>query len=487
MSITLSRSNGVASLTDAVLPDALPKRRPYRFGWRWVAALAVTDVCMFLVAALAAAEIVKSFGYTPDVRDSVSLSMFVYAGFWLLIFERLGLYRRSFALSMKDELYYTAAALALGALPQLLLFTLLPAVSSSRAILLLAVALASLTVGSARAGLHLLRTSIAARHPWRVAIVGREDSLGPALTSLNFQPGTRILSLVVPDVEQSVVDAHDHARGPGWGDPPWLRQARAWGCDAILLTEVLPPHVVPTLLEKMARDQIFLAFAPPQLRAHAYDYSIRMDGHQALIVPFRLRACRWDAQLAKRTMDLIVASAACIVALPIMLVAAIAIMVESGGPVFFKQERVGRHGRVFTLLKFRTMKVDAESATGPVWAARKDPRKTAVGAFLRRTSIDELPQLFNVLRGEMSLVGPRPERPAFVAAFRERLPRYDERHLVQPGITGWSQVHMDRVLAVGDVSEKLSHDLFYVENWSLFMDASLIVKTGFEVLFHRAA
>jgi lipopolysaccharide/colanic/teichoic acid biosynthesis glycosyltransferase len=133
------------------------------------------------------------------------------------------------------------------------------------------------------------------------------------------------------------------------------------------------------------------------------------------------------------------------------------------------------------------MRVNAEAATGPVWATAGDPRKTRLGSFMRRVSIDELPQVFNVLRGEMSLVGPRPERPVFVDEFRRRLPRYDERHLVRPGITGWSQVHMKRVLTVNDVSQKLSHDLFYVENWSYFMDVSVIVKTAAEFLFHRAA
>jgi exopolysaccharide biosynthesis polyprenyl glycosylphosphotransferase len=186
-------------------------------------------------------------------------------------------------------------------------------------------------------------------------------------------------------------------------------------------------------------------------------------------------------------LDIAVASAALIVVSPIMLLAACAIAIDSGRPIFFEQQRVGRNGRIFKVLKFRTMRANAEATTGPVWASAHDPRKTRLGSFLRRTSIDELPQIFNVLRGEMSLVGPRPERPVFVEEFRQQLPRYDERHLVRPGITGWSQVHMKRVLAVSDVAEKLSHDLFYIENWSFFMDVSIIVKTGAEFLFHRAA
>jgi lipopolysaccharide/colanic/teichoic acid biosynthesis glycosyltransferase len=137
------------------------------------------------------------------------------------------------------------------------------------------------------------------------------------------------------------------------------------------------------------------------------------------------------------------------------------------------------------MMKFRSMRTDAE-AFGPAWVSTGDSRTTRVGAFLRRTSIDELPQLFNVILGDMSIVGPRPQREMYAEEFRKLLPRYDERHLVRPGITGWSQVHMKRVCMPEDEGEKLSYDLFYVENWSVFMDLSMIFKTAFEVLFRRA-
>jgi exopolysaccharide biosynthesis polyprenyl glycosylphosphotransferase len=353
-------------------------------------------------------------------------------------------------------------------------------------VLLLSVAIAWVTVGASRALLHATRDRLSERFPARVAVVGDPQRLELALASLNFPASTRVLPLHEADVE-ATLQSFDLTHDRDLNRVQWLRQARAWGADTILLTELLPPAVLPLLLEAAARDRISLAFAPPRLCAHAYEYTLRTDGHQALIVPFRLSACRPLAQVTKRTLDVAVAGLALVVAAPVMLLAAAAIMIESGRPVFFRQERVGRDGAIFNVLKFRTMRVNAEAATGPVWATKSDPRKTRLGSFLRRTSIDELPQIFNVLRGEMSLVGPRPERPGFVEAFRRQLPRYDERHLVRPGITGWSQVHMKRVLAVSDVSEKLSHDLFYVENWSLFMDVSIIVKTGVEFLFHRAA
>ncbi len=484
MSVTLPLDSPASPFRDRTIAEAAPQRRPNIFGAAWACLLIVTDVLMFGIAALVASELVKHWSYVPAWSDSIVVSTMIYAAFWLIMFERLGLYRRSFASSVKDEIYYVAAALTLGALPQFILFTVLPAISSSRSVLILSVAIATVTVGASRVVLHIARKRLADRFPGRIAVVGNPSRLDAALASLNFPARTRILRLSEPEVESTLASFNLT------GDlkhVPWLRQARAWGAESILMTEILPPHVLPVLLEAMARDRIKLAFAPPRLRAHAYRYTLRTDGSQALIVPHRLNACRPAAQFSKRALDISAALVALAIATPVMLVAACAIALDSKGSIFFKQERVGRNGRVFDVLKFRTMRVDAETATGPVWATARDSRKTRLGALLRRLSIDELPQIFNVLRGEMSLVGPRPERPVFVEEFRRQLPRYDERHLVRPGITGWSQVHMKRVLVVDDVSEKLSHDLFYVENWSFFMDVSIIVKTAAEFLFHRAA
>ncbi|HEV7180700.1 MAG TPA: exopolysaccharide biosynthesis polyprenyl glycosylphosphotransferase, partial [Candidatus Baltobacteraceae bacterium] len=267
----------------------------------------------------------------------------------------------------------------------------------------------------------------------------------------------------------------------------WFRHAREWGCDILILTEIVPPHLVAHLLEVAARDRIQLAFAPPRITRFAYDLTLSTDGRQALIVPARLRSCTPRAQLFKRMMDTVLAGIALLIFAPVMIAAAIAVYLDSGGPVLFAQERVGLGGRTFQILKFRSMRLDAERTVGAVWATANDPRTTRIGAFLRRFSIDEFPQLFNVLRGDMSMVGPRPERPVFVDLFRTTLPRYDERHLVCPGITGWSQVHMKRVLEPSAAGEKLQYDLQYVENWSLFLDISVLFQTLCEFLFHRAA
>ena len=184
----------------------------------------------------------------------------------------------------------------------------------------------------------------------------------------------------------------------------------------------------------------------------------------------------WNRFL-KRTFDLFTAGVMAVVFLPIGLILAGLIKLEGKGPVFYFQDRVGRDGNVFRLIKFRTMKVDAEKETGPVWAKPEDDRKTRSGEFLRRWNLDEFPQLLNVLSGEMSLVGPRPERPHFVDKFRESVPRYMARHKVKSGLTGWAQVHGLR----GDTSieERIKYDLYYMENWSLLLDVEILVMTLF--------
>jgi exopolysaccharide biosynthesis polyprenyl glycosylphosphotransferase len=182
----------------------------------------------------------------------------------------------------------------------------------------------------------------------------------------------------------------------------------------------------------------------------------------------------------KRCVDLAAASLLLLVAaVPMALVAAL-VRLTSTGPVFYQQERVGLNGCVFTLWKFRTMRIDAERDTGPVWAKRNDPRRTLVGTVLRRLCIDELPQLFNVLRGEMSLIGPRPERPCFVEKFSAEMPDYPRRHAVLPGLSGWAQLNGLR----GDTSiaERLEYDLYYVRNWSWTFDVYIILMTPWRVL-----
>jgi Undecaprenyl-phosphate glucose phosphotransferase len=181
------------------------------------------------------------------------------------------------------------------------------------------------------------------------------------------------------------------------------------------------------------------------------------------------------SRFVKRGFDLIVTAAALIVFSPIMLLIAFAIWLEDRGPVFYRQVRMGLDGKQFDIVKFRSMRVGAEDDTGAKWAEPQDPRRTRVGRWIRPSSLDELPQLFNVLRGDMSVVGPRPERPQFVQQFRAEFPHYMLRHKVRAGMTGWAQVHGWR--GNTSVRMRIEHDLYYIENWSLLLDLKILFLT----------
>ncbi len=189
--------------------------------------------------------------------------------------------------------------------------------------------------------------------------------------------------------------------------------------------------------------------------------------------------------VVKRVMDVIISLFAILVLSPLMLLIALLVKLTSPGPVFFRQERCGLNGDSFQMLKFRSMCVDAEAHTGAVWAQKDDPRRTRLGTFLRKTSLDELPQLFNVLRGDMSLVGPRPERPVFIQRFARTIPNYVVRHCVKAGITGWAQVHGWR----GNTSlrKRVQYDLYYITHWTPWLDLRIMWMTVFHGLFHRNA
>jgi sugar transferase (PEP-CTERM system associated) len=181
--------------------------------------------------------------------------------------------------------------------------------------------------------------------------------------------------------------------------------------------------------------------------------------------------------LLKRALDLAAGFIGLVVSMPIMIAVALVVRLESKGPIIFRQTRVGRMGKCFEVLKFRSMREDAEKVNGAQWASENDPRVTRIGRFLRKYRLDELPQFVNVIRGEMSFVGPRPERPYFVEELRKTIPYYDERHSVRPGITGWAQVQYAYGSSIEDAFNKLEYDLFYLQNMSLTFDLAIILQT----------
>jgi sugar transferase (PEP-CTERM system associated) len=192
-------------------------------------------------------------------------------------------------------------------------------------------------------------------------------------------------------------------------------------------------------------------------------------------------------EILKRAFDIVVSSALLVFSLPLLVVTAGLIKLESTGPILYRQERVGLRGEVFTIFKFRSMRADAERDGNPQWAAKGDPRVTRVGAIIRKLRIDELAQILNVLRGDMSFVGPRPERPYFVASLTEAIPYYAERHWVRPGITGWAQINYPYGASNEDARRKLAFDLYYIKNRSIFLDFLILLQTARVIFWNHGA
>ena len=213
--------------------------------------------------------------------------------------------------------------------------------------------------------------------------------------------------------------------------------------------------------------------------------SLNMLRPSWLIFTGRRRRAK-TAELSRSLVHWFVALMGAILSLPLVLLTAVLIKLESRGPVFYKQERVGKNGHTFVLMKFRSMRVDAEQ-DGPVWASKGDARTTRIGRIIRKVRIDEIPQFWNILKGEMSFVGPRPERPHFVAQLAAEIPFYEQRHLIAPGLTGWAQIKYPYGASIEDARQKLQYDLFYIKNQGLLLDAVIIFETIKIILFGRGA
>jgi sugar transferase (PEP-CTERM system associated) len=204
-----------------------------------------------------------------------------------------------------------------------------------------------------------------------------------------------------------------------------------------------------------------------------------------LIFSGRGRQARFNA-LLRVFLHRLVALIGAILSLPLAIITAILIKLDSRGPVLYKQERVGRNGRTFMVMKFRSMRTDAEK-DGPVWARSEDDRVTRMGRIMRKTRLDEIPQFWNILKGEMNFVGPRPERPHFVKQLAEEIPYYEQRHLIEPGLTGWAQIKYPYGSSIEDARQKLQYDLYYIKNQSLALDATILFETVKTILFGRGA
>jgi putative colanic acid biosynthesis UDP-glucose lipid carrier transferase len=238
------------------------------------------------------------------------------------------------------------------------------------------------------------------------------------------------------------------------------------------------------LLSSLRSSSVEVRFVPDIYSFHLLNHSVT-EIVGLPVVSLTETPMSGQNRIAKAVEDVVVTILLLIPALPLMAAIAIGIRRSSPGPVFYRQNRVTWNGEQFEMFKFRTMPIDVERGSGPVWSKPGERRATPFGAWLRRTSLDELPQLFNVLKGEMSLVGPRPERPEFVEQFRRQIPGYMQKHLVKAGITGWAQIHDLR--GATDLARRIEFDLFYIENWSVWFDLRILALTAVHVLRSRNA
>lgn len=324
-------------------------------------------------------------------------------------------------------------------------------------------------------------SALAARMPVtrRVLIVGS----GNRAAALHRRLSAKRHALFEPAVFESgsmPMSATDSAAGLA---PPALPERRVWGI--VIAGDEAPPAMRAALLDgKLRGVPVFsdLSFHERHLGRIELD---AVDTAGLLVADgFENGAV---SRAVKRIFDIAVSLLLTLVTLPLMVVTAVLIRLDSRGPVFYRQERTGLRGKTFILFKFRSMATDAEVAGKPQWAQRRDPRITRVGAFIRASRIDELPQLINVLRGEMSMIGPRPERPLFVQELAKVIPFYDQRCYVKPGLTGWAQVNYPYGASVEDAREKLAYDLYYVKNRGLLLDLLILLSTVRVILFREGA
>jgi exopolysaccharide biosynthesis polyprenyl glycosylphosphotransferase len=420
----------------------------------------------------------------PLTKHDPGLALYVYAGLasllvWIPVFHAMGLY----AVRRGGRAPETGAVLRASLLAILLTAAatfFYRGVSFSRLTLVIVWTLSVLGILAGRRAACVLLGRRLRRHPIRFAVVG-------------LTPQGRRVARALEHLEGLNYTFRGFLTGPGEASDgeatclgPWTEARRVAQEERLdLLVFALPAEqerVVLEVLEACKDLDLDYEFVPDLLGLVTRTTQMEvLDG----IPVIRLREiplAGWNG-VVKRTMDILFSAAGLVLLAPLMALIALAIKLDSPGPVFYVQERMGRDRRRFRMLKFRSMRVDAEADTGPVWAREGDERRTRVGRILREWSLDELPQLWNVLKGEMSLVGPRPERPYFVQRFEAAVPGYLDRHRVKSGMTGWAQVHGLRGNV--PVEERTRYDLYYIENWSLWLDLRILFMTLRSVLTHR--
>ena len=442
------------------------------------------------------------FGEAERVVMDPSGAVFGLTLFWLVVFFFFGMYQERYASSRFDELVSLLKVVAVGILVLffLLFFPQLDPGSANSTIIfygpavLVFVAMGRIVVRSAQKALILRGYGT-----HKALVVGWSDQVERLYKDVGRYPaaGLQIVGAIRLGQKgeasaSTVVEQETYPLSGGDGAEVLAPEVRTVNVHAI--------EALPRLIDDLEVQDVLIALGSEDhkelgevlrlcdgkvvsLKLVPDFYSViggmaRTEHIYGLplieVMPVPMPA--WE-QSTKRLIDLAVSFGVVVLGAPLWMAVGLLVRLTSPGPAIYRQQRVGQKGRVYTMYKFRTMRQDAEALTGPVWATEDDPRYTRIGRWLRKTRLDEIPQLWNVLTGEMSLVGPRPERPFFVEKLAKEIPLYNRRHRIKPGITGWAQVMWRYDASLEDVQQKVKYDLFYIENMSLRMDFKILFRT----------
>lgn len=446
--------------------------------------LAILDALVIMVALLGAyffrfAALPMTPGIGQPPLQPYLYPLPVVAVLWLIVFKAVGLYGRRGRKFGWDTIFGLLGAVLVGSVFLSAVGFVYRGFSYSRLVLVIGAAFAFLGLCVARAAAvhlraYLLRQGVGAM---RALVVGTSMAARELCRRLrDGRASDYNLVGVIPADEFGQIEPGCPVAGRLEEFFDVVRRARV---DVVFFGSDVPDPVLLDLVLECDLKGVAVRILPSTLELMAS----KIHADEALGVPvFALKQFRLKGfnRFVKRTLDVLFAGACLLVFAPAWLVIALVIKLTSPGAVLYRQERVGQDGRTFELTKFRSMRPDAEAETGPVFASENDDRVTLFGRFLRRTSLDEIPQLLNVLRGDMSVVGPRPERPFFVEKFASDVPRYLERHKVKSGMTGWAQVNGFR--GTTSIERRVEYDLYYIENWSLLLDLKIILRTIGQVL-----
>jgi len=434
-------------------------------------------------------EVIPVTKSVPELAPYLRLLPFILV-IWPVVFYFHGLYQNRRGKSRVDEVLTVAVAVLLATVLLLVvIFWYRPPTPDgyftySRAFLGLFALADLLFVAASRMVLRSVLLRIRDNNLQRILVVGA-GLLGREITQkllAHRELGFEVVGFLDDDpgkVGSTVLDV------PVLGT---LRQAEevlaAGRIDQVFIALPLEAHrKMLQMLELMARECVEVKLVPDVLQYATLQATLEDVDGTPVINLSQVPLQGWNS-MVKRSMDLVIAAAALVALLPFFPLVALAIWLEDRGPIFYRQERMGLDGKPFMIVKFRSMRINAEASSGPVWAIKDDPRRTRIGTFLRHWSLDELPQIWNVLMGDMSIIGPRPERPTFVREFKHKIPRYMLRHRVKAGITGWAQVHGWR--GNTSIKKRIQYDLYYIQNWSLKLDFKILWMTVRHALRHNA-